>query len=143
MTGNEATIRRYWQELWSEGHTEIAAEIYAPTYRENHQTLTPAEFAEGAAAWRAHFQDFTITVDELFSCGERVITRVTGGGTHTGDFRVLPATGRSFELTGLDIFEFVDGRVVQHWHETDHLELFKQLGAELRPTGDAGSLGPN
>jgi predicted ester cyclase len=117
MTENEATIRRYWQELWTEGHTTIAAEIYAPTYRENQQTLTPVEFAEAAAAWRAHFENFTITVDEIFSCGDRVITRVSGGGTH--------------------IFEFVDGRVVQHWHETDHLELFTQLGAELGPGVDA------
>ena len=137
MTENEATIRRYWQELWTAGHTEIAAEIYAPTYRENQQTLTPAEFAEAAAAWRAHFEDFTITVDEIFSCGDRVITRVSGGGTHTGDFRILPASGRSYTLSGIDIFEFVDGRVVQHWHETDHLELFTQLGAELRPRVDA------
>jgi steroid delta-isomerase-like uncharacterized protein len=137
MTENEATIRRYWQELWTEGHTEIAAEIYAPTYRENRETLTPAEFAEHAAAWRAHFENFTITVDEIFSCGERVITRVSAEGTHTGDFRILPATGRSYELSGIDIFEFVDGRVVQHWHETDHLELFTQLGAELRPVSDA------
>ncbi len=135
--GNEATIRRYWQELWSEGHTEIASEIYAATYRENVETLTPAEFAQHAAAWRAHFKDFTITVDELFSCGDRVITRVTGRGTHIGDFRILAATGRSFELTGNDIFEFVDGRVAQHWHETDHLEMFQQLGAELRRVGDA------
>ena len=137
MTENEATIRRYWQELWTDGHTGIASEIYAPTYRENQQTLTPAEFAEAAASWRAHFDDFTITVDEIFSCGDRVITRVSGGGTHTGDFRILPASGRSFTLSGIDIFEFVDGQVVQHWHETDHLELFTQLGAELRPTVDA------
>ena len=133
MTDNEATIRRYWQELWTEGHTEIASEVYAPTYRENQETLTPAEFADQAAAWRAHFKDFRFIVHEIFSCGDRVITRVSGGGTHIADFRTLPATGRSFELTGIDIFEFVDGRVVQHWHETDHLELFQQLGAELRP----------
>jgi predicted ester cyclase len=49
----------------------------------------------------------------------------------------LPASGRSFTLSGIDIFEFVDGQVVQHWHETDHLELFTQLGAELRPRVDA------
>lgn len=133
MTDNETTIRRYWQELWTEGHTEIAAEIYASTYRENQEAMTPAKFAEGAAAWRAHFEDFTIRVDEIFSCGDRVITRISGGGTHTGDFRSLPATGKSFTLTGIDIFEFVDGRVVQQWHETDHLELFTQLGARLRP----------
>lgn len=130
---NEDTIRRYWQELWSEGHTSIASEVYAATYRENLKASTPADFARHAAAWRSHFEDFTIAIDELVSCGDRVITRVTARGRHIGDLGALPATGRSFELTGIDIFEFVDGRVVQHWHETDHLDMFQQLGAEVRP----------
>lgn len=134
---NEATIRRYWHELWSEGHTEIASEVYAATYRENSETSTPADFAQHAAAWREHFKDFTISIDEIFSCGDRVITRVTARGTHIRDLRILAATGESFELTGIDIFEFAEGRVVQHWHETDHLEMFRQLGAELRPARDA------
>ena len=136
MMGNEAIIRRYWQELWTEGKVELASEVYAETFRENSETLTPAEFAHHAAGWRAHFKDFTVTVDELISCGDRVITRVTYRGTHIGDFRMLPATGRSFELTGIDIFEFAHSRVVQHWHETDHLQMFQELGAELRSVGD-------
>jgi len=127
---------------------EIASEVYAETYRENSETLTPAEFAQHAAGWRAHFKDFTVTVDELISCGDRVITRVTYRGTHIGDFRMLPATGRSFELTGIDIFEFAHSRVVQHWHETDHLQMFQELEArtaqlsrsvaELRALGEVG-----
>lgn len=35
-------------------------------------------------------------------------------------------------MSGLDVFEFgADGKVVQHWHETDHWELFAQLGLEV------------
>ena len=46
MTENEATIRRYWQELWSEGHTEIAAEIYAATCYDGVYALSEAALAE-------------------------------------------------------------------------------------------------
>lgn len=137
MIRNEAIIRRYWQDLWTEGRVELASEVYAETYRENSETSTPAEFAQHAARWRAHFKDFTVSVDELFSCAHRVITRVTYRGTHIGDFSMLPARGRSFELTGIDIFEFADSRVVQHWHETDHLQMFQELGAELRSVEEA------
>lgn len=136
MTDDEATIARYWREVWTEGRFEVAAEIYAPSYRQNLTPSTPAEFVAGAAAWAAHFSHFRVDVDEMFSAGNRVITRVTYRGRHTGDLRRVPARGREYVLSGIDIFEFVDGRVVQHWHETDHLELFGQLGAELRPSDD-------
>jgi steroid delta-isomerase-like uncharacterized protein len=132
LTEAEAMIVRYWREIWTEGHVEAANEIYASTYRENLEASSPAEFAAGAAAWLAHFTDFRVEVDELLSIDNRVISRVTYRATHTGDFKRVPARGREVAVSGIDIFEFESGRVVQHWHETDHLELFRQLGAELQ-----------
>lgn len=130
----EDSVRRYWGEIWGEGRFDLADRFYAPAYRVNLDAGTPAAFAAGAAAWRAHFTDFRADVEELFTAGNRVITRVTYRATHTGDFRAVPATGRSVELSGIDIFEFgEDGLVHQHWHETDHLEMFQQLGATLVP----------
>lgn len=129
----EALVRRYWWEIWTEGRFERAGEFYAARYRENLEEGTPEEFAAGGATWRGHFADFTATVEELFSCGGRVVSRVTYRGRHVSDFRALPATGRTFEHAGLDIFEIEDGRIVQHWHETDHWVLWRQLGAVMRP----------
>lgn len=137
MTPDEGTIARYWREFWTEGRLEVAHEVYAPRFRQNSDELTRDAFIEGAAAWRAHFTDFRADVDELFSVGSRVISRVTYRGTHTGDFKRVPATGRPFELTGIDIFEFEAGEVTRHWHETDHLELFLQLGAQLAPAAES------
>lgn len=132
-TDAEAMIARYWREIWTEGNLEAAHEIYAPSYRENLEASTPTEFAAGAAAWLAHFKNFRVDVEELLSIENRVISRVTYRGTHTSDFKRVPARGREVAVSGIDIFEFESGRVVQHWHETDHLELFRQLGAELQP----------
>lgn len=136
MIEREAAVRRYWEEIWTEGRFDLVHDFYAASYRENLEAGTPAEFAKGAASWRDHFTDMSVEVNEIFSVGDRVITRVTYRGTHTVDFKVIPARGRTLEVSGIDIFEFDGDRVVQHWHETDHLELFRQLGAELRPTPD-------
>jgi steroid delta-isomerase-like uncharacterized protein len=133
MTPEDA-VRRYWGQIWSEGRFDLSDQFYAPAYRENLDSSTPAEFADGAAAWRSHFADFRVDIEELFTAGNRVVTRVTYRGTHTGDFKAVPASGRSVEHSGIDIFEFDDeGLVRQHWHETDHLVLFRQLGAKLVP----------
>ena len=47
--------------------------------------------------------------------------------------KVIPATGKQIEITGNDIFEFDEGgKVVDHWHEADHLLLYQQVGGEIR-----------
>lgn len=136
MDDREAAVRRYWTQIWSEGRFDLAHSFYAPRYHENLEPSTPGEFAQGAAAWRAHFSDFRVEVGEAFSAGDRVVTRVTYRATHTGDFKAAPARGRPVEVRGIDIFEFEDDRVVRHWHQAEHLELFVQLGAELRAGPD-------
>lgn len=99
---------------------------------------TADAFVSGSLAWREHFSQFTATVDEIVVCGDRVISRVTFRGTHQMAFRTVPVTGRSIEVSGIDMFRFGDGRVIEHWHEADHYTMFAQLGA--LPRLDAGSL---
>jgi predicted ester cyclase len=44
-----------------------------------------------------------------------VADRLTMRGTHLGTFMGVPATGRRFEILGLDMMRIRDGRIVQHW----------------------------
>ncbi len=106
-----------------------------PRITENLESLTPEAFVVRASRWRAHFEDFTVRLDEVFSVGDRVVSRVTYRGRHTGAFTYLPARSLTFEQSGIDIFEFHASRVVRHWHETDHLERFDQIGAKLVDAG--------
>ena len=128
-------VERYWSLAWSQGQVEVLHEFYAPTFRENERPLTPDAFAAHLLAWRQKFPDFRAELDRVFLSPSVVTSRVIYSGTHRGDFSFLPATGRTFRASGLDVFEFGnDGKVVQHWHETDHWELFEQLGLPMAAT---------
>jgi len=70
---NEQSVRRYWDEFWSKGNLDAAADFYAPSYRENGVELTPEEFARGAKSWMDKFEDFSAEVQKLFSCGDDVV----------------------------------------------------------------------
>ncbi len=125
-------VMRYWQEAWSQGRLEVLSEFYAAPFRENDEEHMPESFAEGLVQWRKIFPDFRAEVDQVWTTPDAVITRVIYTGTHQGDFSFLPATGLTFRSGGLDVFEFdTEGKVAQHWHETDHWELFSQLGIKL------------
>jgi steroid delta-isomerase-like uncharacterized protein len=142
-SGEEAAVRRYWEHIWAKGDVSGVGGFYWPTFLLNGEETTTEQFAEGVLAWRAHFPDFGVRVDQLFSCRDTVVTRVLDRGTHAGDFKMVPATGRSIDVSGIDIFRFRDGKVVEHWHEADHLEMFRQLGANVTPAALPRSKGPS
>ena len=72
-------------------------------------------------------------VDRIFACGDSVVTRVVYTATHAREFPGVPVTGAHVEVTGLDVFRFEDGRVVEHLHEADHEAMWEQLGVRLPP----------
>ncbi len=84
-------------------------------------------------AWRAAFPDVRSTVEEQIAEGDRVVTRWTARGTHTGDFQGMAPTGKSFTLTGITIERVVDGKIAEVWVNRDDLGLLSQLGALPAP----------
>ena len=80
------------------------------------------------AAYRAAFPDSRSTVEDQVAEGEKVVTRWRARGTHTGPLGELPPTGRSFDIGGITIERFVDGRIAEVWVARDELGLLRQLG---------------
>jgi steroid delta-isomerase-like uncharacterized protein len=129
-TENEALIRSYWEEAWSKGDLSLVGEVYSPTFiHDDGRTLTVDQFKRRIASTRETMPDLRININEIFTAGEKtVVTRVTYTGTMTGPLGNTPATGKQAKFTGIDIFHFHDGKVVEHWHEADHLTMMGQLG---------------
>lgn len=127
-------VRRFWEEVWTNGDAEALSEIFDPDVRENAMPVDVAAFARAVVSWRKTFPDFTATVEELIPIGDdRVASRVTYRGTQALAWAGLPATGRSFEVPGIDIFQVRAGRIVDLWHSVDHLDMADQLGGRLTP----------
>lgn len=59
--------------------------------------------------------------------------RILFTGTHTGQFRGLPPTGRPVRFSGLEISRMVNGQAAEHWFQMDTLTMFEQLGLRIVP----------
>lgn len=130
---SEAVIRSYWQRVWCEGSPDAVMEYYAEGATENGEPVDRADFAAKVVAWFGKFPDFSATVEDIVEHSDRVVSRVTYRGTQAQPWAGLPATGRSYEGLGLDIFTVRDGRIVEHWHCADHYDLVVQLGGKVVP----------
>ena len=61
--------------------------------------------------------------------GDKVLVRLKVKGTHTGPLGEMAATGKKIDIDVLDLFQFKDGVLVEHWALLDNLGMLKQLGA--------------
>ena len=74
------------------------------------------------------FPDTHATIQDIIAEGDKVWSRSTVTGIHTGEYRGLPPTGKKITITGVDICRIVDNKIVEMWAVTDELDFLKQLG---------------
>ncbi|MBW3668490.1 MAG: ester cyclase [Actinobacteria bacterium] len=129
-------VRSFWQSVWSDGESDKLRDLFAMDAEENGEPVDVDQFRRGVDNWRDIFPDFSATVEELFDLGDgRVASRVTYRGTQTKPWAGLPASGKTFEVIGIDIFTVRDGRITELWHAADHYDMAVQLGGKLAPAG--------
>lgn len=73
------------------------------------------------------FDDFRFTVLDQVTEGDKVATRYRLGGTHTGEFVGIPASGKTAFLTGTAVDRVTDGRIAEHWADLDFTGFLQQL----------------
>ena len=129
---NKALLRRFYEELWSEGNLEVIPELVAEDFVDHHPLPGAPQGREGLAAlvvmWRSAFPDMRESVEDLISEGDKVVGRFTMRGTHTGEFMCVAPTGRRVAMSGIDIVRVADGRISEFWYGEHLLELMQQLG---------------
>lgn len=131
-------IRRYFDELWSQGNLGVANELIASDYTV-HDPGAPWRQGgiegekQAVGLYRAAFPDLHFTVKGEIAEGDSVMVRWHSSGTHLGELMGLPPTGRQGNPTGMSLFRFVNGHIAEHWCNWDTLGLMQQLGLIPQP----------
>ena len=80
------------------------------------------------------FPDLHIALDDLIAEGDRVFVRSTMTGTHDGEYKGIPATGRHVAAESAEVFRVADGRFVGYWCLANVAGLMRQLTEEVAAT---------
>jgi steroid delta-isomerase-like uncharacterized protein len=98
---------------------------FPPTLAGHRQYLT---------TMRRGLPDMRAEIDDMVAEDDRVAIRMTYHGTHRGELRGVPATGRRLEWQAMTFRRFDEnGRTVERWILGDTAALLRQLGLVLRP----------
>jgi predicted ester cyclase len=82
----------------------------------------------------AGFPDGRVVVEDQIAEGDRVWTRKTFTGTHTGPFAGVAPTGKRVRYEVVDILVVRGGKLSEHWAIVDRLDIAEQLGLIQRRT---------
>ena len=130
---NKQLVLRWKDESWNKRNVNIIDELYAPDYI-GHMAGNPGPIRGREAlkhliaAYFAAFDDIHLTSQFLIAEGDLVAVYDTVRLKHTGEFQGIPPTGKEAIVTSTDIYQIVDGKIVEQWTEGDMLSLMRQLG---------------
>jgi predicted ester cyclase len=128
--------RRLYEEIFGKGNYAAADDLMAAGIVNHGPGSPPALGTDGikrqASLLRTAIPDLRTTLNDQFGYQDRVVSRWTGSGTHSGPL-TLPAgtvagTGRRISFEEIRIDRHAGGRITESWWIPDRFTLWQQLG---------------
>jgi steroid delta-isomerase-like uncharacterized protein len=130
---NKTIVRRFYDEVMSQGKVEVLDEIMVEDFIDHGETLLGSPrgrdtLKQSIRGSRDVFLDLTVTLHDVIASGDMVGVRGTMRCTQQGEFLGVPATGNEISWSGLAMFRVVDGKIAERWFNSDSLNIVQQLG---------------
>ena len=129
---NKAVVRRFIDEVQNAKNMDVFDELNAQDFVNLSAPPGMPTDREGGkmflGGFLTAFPDSRVTIDDMIAEGDRVATKKTFRGTHTGDLGEIGATGKRVTIQYVDILRLRDGQIIEHWLSMDQLSFMQQLG---------------
>ncbi len=136
---NKALVRRFVEDVINGSRPAALDEFLSESYAYHAPGMEIAGsqgLRQVFAMLRSAFPDWREDIEDLIAEGDRVVFRVTGRGTHRGEFQGIPPSGRPVTVSDTDIVRIEEGRLAEHWANFDQLGMLTQIGALPTPEPD-------
>lgn len=134
---NTTVVRGFFAAL-DDQDLETVGDLLASDYRLHFDGNPEMDRAAGIgffSAFLAAFPDIRHLVQDQLSEGDRVATRIVVRGTHQNEMMGIPATGNEIAISAINIVRVDEGKIAEHWVNSDALGMLVQLGVVPPPGG--------
>ncbi len=129
---NKAVLRRFWEEVFNQKKLGLVDELFTADWSYHgaggQELRGPEALKQFLSVFFNALPDIRVTVDDLIAESDRVVSRVTGRGTHEGELMGIAPTGREVTVTVICITRFVGERIAEDWELIDLFGMMQQLG---------------
>jgi steroid delta-isomerase-like uncharacterized protein len=140
---NKEKVSRFMEEAFGQDKPQLLEDLLDPDFVRYDPYIEAGEVRgietvkENIVWFHNVFPDLTCIIEDQVAEGEKVVSRYTIRGTHQGEeFFGVPASGKCFEMRGIQIDRFEGGKLVEERAEFDLLGALQQLGT-VPETGQA------
>ena len=120
---NKALVRSYYDQVLNGRDLDAVDEYFA-------DERVVDGVRRGCFSYFQSFPDLHSSVEELIAEGDRVFCRSTMTGTHDGEYKGIPPTGRHIASESAEVFRIADGKFVGYWCLSNVAGLMRQLTEE-------------
>ena len=128
LKSHKALIRK-WIDAWIVNDLDVLDEIFAQDYKVNEMLIGIAGVKQGVQFLHAVLSDITAELHEIVAEEDKVVIRWSVRGRHAGNFMGIPPTGKELELTGINIYQIVDHKMIANHEQTNIAEVIQKLKA--------------
>jgi len=129
IESNKETVRKLFEQSLSKGNLGLLTDLFAADFTGPQGEKGPTAFRTTIEPLLQAIPDIHYTIKELVGEGDKVAISWTWQGTHTGQFRNTPATGKVISNDGMAVFTLKEGEIVSGSIQTDRLGFLQGLGA--------------
>lgn len=133
--GNKSIVRRYYEEVYNQKNDALIHDLFAPDFGDSHEPeqhgLHGPRLAKHIVDYeRSVFPDIHFAVTHMVAEGDDVVVHLRVSGTHQGEFRGIPASGKYMTFTAVECLRVKDSKITQIvWELYDRHSMLQQMGA--------------
>lgn len=131
---NKVIIQRFNDEVWNQRNLAVLEELFAS---EEIGHNPPIEYMFGLSnvevlkqqvtTFQTAYPDVHVVVNDMVAEGDLVMERWTANATHLGELMGIPPTGRPVAYSGVTLYRFADGKIVEMWWAWDTMGMLRQI----------------
>jgi predicted ester cyclase len=137
---NKALLRRAWDEIYGQGRLDSVEEFVLDdviAHEPDGDVRGIEEFKRYLATFLAAFPDASATIEDVIAEGDKVVSRYTVRGTHTGTTEEYgPPTGKQIVMEGNHPLS------LQRWQASGDLGPLRQPGCHAAAGTHVGGGAP-
>ncbi len=120
---NKALVQRYYAQVMNGRDLDAVGDYFA-------DERMVEGVRRGCFSYFTAFPDIHMSLEELIAEGDKVFLRTTFTGTHDGEYKGIPPTGRHVASESAEIYKIAGGKFVGYWCLSNVAGLMRQLTEE-------------